>query len=196
MLIGVRSWLPVGALALVTLAGALLCRRMSKIDGFSNREALVLAVITAAIIALTSSYLGPFALMPTCAATIAIVFATATRRRERIPLAAILTAGSVLPYLAEISGLIQPAYAFEPGRIVIFARAIELPRWPTMAAMLYSTISFTVLPTVFVGRMRDALNSAEERNHLQAWYLRQLFPAAAEAPSSAAAPSKEKERSS
>ncbi len=196
MLIGVRSWLAVGALALVTLAGGLLCRRMAKVDGFSNREALGLAVITAAIIALTSSYLGPFALMPTCAATIAIVFATATRRRERLPLAAILTAGSVLPYLAEISGLIQPAYAFEPGRIVVFARAVELPQWPTMAAMLYSTISFTVLPTVFVGRMRDALNSAEERNHLQAWYLRQLFPAAAAAPSAAGGPLQEKERSS
>jgi serine/threonine protein kinase len=196
MIIGVRSWLLVGALSLVTLVGALLCRRMAELGSFSQRDGVILAVVTAMIIALTSSYLGPFALMPTCAATIAIVFATATRRKERVLVAAILTAGGVLPYLAEIAGLVQRAYAFEPGRIVLFARAVELPEGATMAAMLYSTISFTVLPTVFVGRMRDALSLAEERNLLQAWYLRQLFPAAVDGPTSAGGPRPEKERSS
>ncbi|MFO0758504.1 MAG: serine/threonine-protein kinase [Byssovorax sp.] len=196
ILIGVKSWLPVIGLSLFTLAGALLCRRMARRPSHHKGDGVLLAVLMALVIALTSSYLGPFALMPTCAATIAILFANSSRREDRPLLGGIVTAGALLPFLLEMTHLVPRAYAFEPGRVVIMARAIELPALPTMAAMIYSTLSFTVLATVFVGRMRDTITSAEERHLLQAWYLRQLFPAAAFASHAAGSLPRDKERSS
>ena len=43
--------------------------------------------------------------------------------------------------------------------------------------MAYSTLTFTVFAGVLMGRMRDSLRSLEQRHFLQAWYLRELFPA-------------------
>jgi hypothetical protein len=147
---------------------------------FGAREIGVVAVLMGLIVALTSAYLGPFTLTPTCAATASLILAKTASRRERPLFAVLLSLGVLAPFVAEIAGLGQRAYAFEPDRIIVFARAISLPSWPTMAFMIYSTLSFTVLPVLFVGAMRDALSRSEQRHVLQSWYLRQLFPAAAE----------------
>jgi serine/threonine protein kinase len=180
ILIGVKSWPVVGATAATTIAAVLLTRRMHRRGHFGAREIGVAAVLMAAIVALTSSYLGPFALTPTCAATASLIFAKTVTRRERPLFAVLLSLGALAPFIAELTGVTPRAYAFEPDRIIIFARAIALPSWPTMAFMIYSTLSFTVLPVLFVGAMRDALSRSEQRHVLQAWYLRQLFPATAE----------------
>ncbi len=59
------------------------------------------------------------------------------------------------------------------------ARAVALPHWPTMGAMAYSTVTCTLIVVTLIGRMRDTLSRLEQRQFLQAWYLRQLFPASA-----------------
>jgi eukaryotic-like serine/threonine-protein kinase len=176
--IGVESWLAVGGLALATALAAAVAYRMSRFPRVDLRWSAVLATLVAAVVALTSCYLGPFTLVPTCAATASLLFATSATRRERRIFAAILAAGAMLPFLVEILGLVPRAYDFEPGRIIVFARAVRLPEAATMATMMYSTLTFTVFAMMLMGRMRDALSASERRQFLQAWYLRQLFPAA------------------
>ena len=51
------------------------------------------------------------------------------------------------------------------------------PQGATTAAMAYSTLTFTAFAGVLMGRQHDALRRLEKRNFLQAWYLRELFPA-------------------
>ena len=181
MLVGVKSWLAVGGAAAATLAAILVARRMHRKGRFGAREVGVAAVVTAMVVAFTSTYLGPFTLAPTCAATASLIFAKIATRRERPIFIGVLSLGVLAPFAAELAGLGPRAYAFEPDRIIVFARAMALPSWPTMAFMAYSTLTFTILPAAFIGALGDALSRSEQRHVLQSWYLRRLFPAAAEA---------------
>ena len=177
--IGVRSWPPVLVLAGITAVGAGFVYWMSKQPSYGIVLTSIMGVFIAAIVAMTSCYLGPFAVVPTCAATASILFTTHATRRERWFLSGIVSAGAMAPYVAEVTGLFPRAYAFEADRIIVFARAIELPEGATTAAMAYSTLSFIIFAAVLLGRIRDALQESEQRHFLQAWYLRELFPARA-----------------
>ncbi len=178
-LIGVRSWPPVLALAGITAAAAAFLYWMSKQPSYGLRHTCTIGVFLAGIVAMTSCYLGPFAVVPTCAATASITFTTHATRLERWLLSGITSAGAMVAFLVEDTGLFPRAYAFEADRIIVFARAIELPEGATTAAMAYSTLSFIMFAAVLLGRIRDALQESEQRHFLQAWYLRELFPARA-----------------
>jgi serine/threonine-protein kinase len=174
VLIGVRSWALVATTAALTLAGALFARHLTQRPRVATWEALLLASIAAVVIALTSGYLGPFAVSPTAAVTAAVILGMSTSRRERW-IGVVFVAGALLPFVTECVGWGAPAYAFEPDRIIVFARAVALPRWPTIGTMAYSTVACILIPMILIGRMRDAALASERREFLQAWYLRQLF---------------------
>ncbi len=178
MLIGVKSWLALGATALATLFAAVAAHWASKQARHGTSQIVLLAALVAAMLTLQSCYMGPFTLVPTCAATCSMFFGLAAVKRERWLVAGILSLGALVPFVAEALHLGPPAYAFEADRLIVFARAIELPRGPTLAAMAYSTVAYTVLSMVLVGSVRDALSEAEQSRFLQAWHLRQLFPGA------------------
>jgi len=176
LLIGVRSWPAVLATAGVTAAAAAFAYRLSKQPSYGIVGSSVLAALLAGVVAMTSCYMGPFLVVPTCAATASILFAMYSTPRERWVLTSIVSVGALAPFVAEITGLLPRAYAFERDRVIVLARAVALPEGATHAAMIYSTLSFIVLAAVLMGRVRDALQSFEERRFLQAWYLRELFP--------------------
>ena len=176
LLIGVRSWPAVLATAGVTAAAAAFAYRLSKQPSYGIVGSSVLAALLGGVVAMTSCYMGPFLVVPTCAATASILFAMYSTPRERWVLTSIVSAGALAPFVAEITGLLPRAYAFERDRVIVVARAVALPEGATHAAMIYSTLSFIVLAAVLMGRVRDALQSLEERRFLQAWYLRELFP--------------------
>ena len=179
VLIGVRSWPPVLALAGITAAAAAFLYWMSKQPSYGLRHTCTIGVFLAGIVAMTSCYLGPFAVVPTCAATASITFTTHATRLERWLLSGITSAGAMVAFLVEYTGWLPRAYAFEADRLIVFARAIELPEGATMGVMAYSTLSFIMFAAVLLGRIRDALQESEQRHFLQAWYLRELFPARA-----------------
>jgi len=178
ILIGVKSWLALGATALATLLAAIASHWASQQRRHGTGQVLLLSALVAAMLTLQSCYMGPFTLVPTCAATCSMFFGLAAMKRERWLVAGTLSVGALLPFVAEALHLGPPAYAFEADRLIVFARAIELPRGPTLAAMAYSTVAYTVLSMILVGSVRDALSDAEQSRFLQAWHLRQLFPAA------------------
>jgi serine/threonine-protein kinase len=179
---GVESWPMVIAPAALTVLAILFARHVLSLGRVTTGAALAMGGAAAFIMALVSCYMGPFALVPTGAVTSAMVFAMSASRRERPIGQAVFVLGALVPFLVEIAGIFPRAYSFDPGRIVVHARAIGLPQWPTMALMAASTIGWIIVSSVLVGRMRDALGAAEQRQFLQAWYLRQLFPDASERP--------------
>ena len=176
LLIGVRSWPAVLTTGGLTLLAVLFTFRMSKLPRYGLGHTATLAVMLATVVAMTSCYMGPFAVVATCSATTSILFAMHMTRQERPVITTIITLGALAPFAAEVLGIFPRAYAFEADRIIVFARAIALPEGATTAAMAYSTLSFTVFAGLLMGRMRDTLQSHEQRHFLQAWYLRELFP--------------------
>ncbi len=175
--IGVRDWLAVSATAVVTALASLFSFRMSKMPSVSSASVYVLTAAIACVVALTSCYMGPFTVVPTCAASSSIILAMNVSRRERWVSTAIISLGALAPYAVERLGWFAPAYKFELDRVIVFARGVNLPEVATNAAMLYSTLSFVLLAAILMGRVRDALQVHESRQFLQAWYLRELFPA-------------------
>ncbi|MEZ4311118.1 MAG: serine/threonine-protein kinase [Polyangiaceae bacterium] len=182
LLIGVLSWPAVLTTAGLTFAAAAFAYWMSRQPSYGTAATAILAVLVAGSVAMTSCYMGPFTVVPTCAATAGMLFTTHTRGRERLLMMTIVLLGALAPFIAEIFGLFPRAYEFHTDRVVLFARAVALPEAATTAAMLYSTLSFTVLGMFIMGRMRDAIADLEERRFVQAWYLRELFPAGRSAP--------------
>jgi len=177
LIIGVRNWPAVLATAGLTTAGALFAYKLSRQPRYGFGSTLTLAALLGSVVAMTSCYMGPFAVVPTCSATASMIFALHSTRRERSFLTAVIALGAAAPFVAEVFGLFPRAYAFEADRVIVFARAIALPEGATTAAMAYSTLTFTVFAGVLMGRMRDSLRALEQRHFLQAWYLRELFPA-------------------
>jgi serine/threonine-protein kinase len=176
---GVRSWSVIGALAGLTVVAILTARGLLRQRAYTTRQVVLLSSLTAAVIALTSALFGPFVLVPGAACAAAIMFVIHCSRAERPWLIGVWTVAVALPFGVELLGVVPPAYSFRPGEVVLHARAIDLPEGPILAALAYTSVSFLLLACVFVGRLCDRQRAAERRLFVQAWHLRQLFPAEA-----------------
>ena len=165
-------------LTALTLLTAAYANHLLRRPVHSGRPAILLSLATGAIVALSSGWLGPFVVVPQAACATALMVVIHSARPERPWLIAVWTATVLLPFAAELLGLLPPAYSFRPGELVLHARGLELPPGPTLAALAYTSVAFLVLISVFVGRLRDQQRSAERRLFVQAWHLRQLFPPA------------------
>jgi len=112
----------------------------------------------------------------TCA--IAILFASRCKREERLRLMLIWGLAVLAPFGVELLHLSPPAYTFKAGEIILHARALDLPESLTLTALAYTSLTFMVLPMILVGKLRDRQRDGDRRLFVQAWHLRQLFPAA------------------
>ncbi|MDI1429605.1 protein kinase domain-containing protein [Polyangium sorediatum] len=146
--------------------------------GATSRQLIVLATGVAATCGALSCWLGPFVLTPTAAATTTIWFTLHAERRERWLVGLLGGLAIVVPFLLELVGWIPRSFSLEAGRFVLHARGVHLAHPHTTLALLYSSVTFTVLQPVLLGGLRDALSAAERKLFLQAWHLRQLAPTA------------------
>jgi serine/threonine-protein kinase len=176
MAIGVHSKLAVGATAVVDILAAAFAFYQSRRPHFGALGPITMAVLVAATVALSSCYLGPFALVPTAAVSSMMLYSLYTTPYERRIGAAVFVGFTMLPFGVEFTGIFGRSYIFESDRLIILARAVALPETATLLAMLYSTVSFVVLSVWIVGRMRDALAASEQQKLVQSWLLRRLFP--------------------
>lgn len=174
LFMGVRNWIafavPTGVVVLILLhvAGIFLRRSLDA------RDRRILAVLTFLAIASFSVWLGPFILVPLATSSGALVFSIQSDPKERWFYLVVSTLASLLPYVAEFSGLFPPAYAFRDGTLVLFPRAVELsPTW-TLLGLIYLSASFTFVPAYYLGRVRDSLASAERKLFLHAWHFEQI----------------------
>ncbi len=173
-LVGMRSGLAVTLTALLTAFCAAYARYMVSRNATGRAQGFVLGLASFTCVASLACWLGPFVLVPPAAAINTIVFAMHVRPRDRwMPLAFGMLAVT-LPFAAEWLHLFPPAYAFEGGHLVLFPRAMNLPPAATLVGLFWTSLAFTVLPAVFLGRIRDALSTAERRIFMQAWHLKRL----------------------
>lgn len=178
--IGVQSKMAITAAATVDLLAAAYAFYQWRRPPVQSSGVITLAVLISATIALTSCYLGPFAIVPTAAVSSMLLYSMHTTRHERRWGTAVFVLFTLLPFIVEFTGILGHSYLFESDRLIILARAVALPQTATMLAMLYSTLSFVILASLIVGRMRDTLSKNEQQRMVQAWLLRRLFPNAME----------------
>lgn len=173
--LGIRSWVGIGALAGSCVACGFFSLYVSK-GRTTPTHTYILALLTAILVSLVSMLVGPFVLVPALAAAFGMYFvAHVTRAERRVVLAAIVL-GAVAPFGIEAMGWFAPAYAFEPGRIVLFSRVIDFPKLPSLVSFIYTNVTFVGLPMIFAGWMHDELMSVQRRIAFQAWQLKQVFP--------------------
>ncbi len=173
--LGIRSWLGIAVLTISCGACALVSFIASK-RGATPMHAYVISSLTAVFLVSVSTLVGPFVLVPALGAAFAMYFVAHVTRAERRFVLVAVTLGAVLPYVMEALGWFPPAYSFETGRIVLYARVIEFPKIPALASFVYTSITFVAVPAMLAGWMHDELMSVQRRIAFQAWQLRKVFP--------------------
>lgn len=180
--VGVLDWTVPRVLTVLVLLCAATSALVARGGQRSRAPAVVLSVMSGLAVAGSSCWLGPFVLVPAVAAGSAVFFVIHSTRRERPWLVGVWSAATLAPFLVELSGRLPPAYSFVGGDLVLHARSLRLPEGPTIAGLAYMSVTFLILLCIFVGRLRDRQQTAERSLFIQAWHLRQLFPADPDAP--------------
>jgi len=144
----------------------------------TTARTMLLAALASVTVLAATSYLGPFVMPPLCGVTVAVVCALYANPNERRAVTARLALTILGAFGVELLGLVEPAWRFHDGQITLFPRAVHLPERPTVLGLVYMSVSVVVAPAVLVGRMRDAAARLEQRQFLQAWQIRRLFPGA------------------
>lgn len=173
---GVRDWRWFGV-SLASTLGALGWALYRRAAGTTRRiDGIILAILVSGILAGVASYLGPFVIVPTCAATAAMFFFMHADKDERMPLLAILVAGCLLPFALEHFGVFGPRVEFSGDGLHVPPRLMGTPEIVSWGGLMWVSASFTVFAALLVGRLRDRLDAAEEKLRVSAWHLRKLFP--------------------
>jgi eukaryotic-like serine/threonine-protein kinase len=176
---GVRDWgflAALGVLQLVLCGQALLASRSERLEKPMLYSAVVLNAI---FLMMMSRFFGPFIVLPVVAAASAIAFVFhghVLRPAFAIASSALIIA---VPVALEGLGLIQGSYLFTDGGMVLAPNLVSLPETATRVTLLILTTGSVVATALFVLSVRKAQLAAEERLHLQSWYLRHLVPESA-----------------
>jgi eukaryotic-like serine/threonine-protein kinase len=122
--------------------------------------------------AATSTMYGPLVLVPTLLATFTIVLQAHPSRTMRL---ATWTMGCIALTIVSLVELAQPASYFSVnGAIEIVPRMHELPRTQSIILLLGASLAMTIVPCLFIGRIRAALNVAQRQILVQAWQFRRF----------------------
>ncbi len=147
-----------------------------------DSSAWMLLGLSTTAIALATTYLGPFVLVPGWACQNTLVFAMYGRGARRWSIVGIGTLAIVVPVLLELLGLVPPSFLFEQGRLVILPRMIDIPPVPTLLLLLVGNIAMVLVPSLIVGRLRDQALDTKQALVAHLARLRQLVPDEAKNP--------------
>jgi len=176
--LGVRDWSVILAMCglngIVIGYASLLLRWRTR----ATKHMLTFAGLLALLLAMSSCWLGPFVLVPVATCGISLLFGIRCTREQRPWVVLVWALGALAPFAIELLHVFPPAYTFQGGEIILHPRALELPEGLTLAALAYTAVSFMVLPMLFIGKLRDKQHEGDRKLFVQAWHLRQLFPAA------------------
>lgn len=180
VLFGVTDWRRAAFLLMglgSAAAGAYFIGRARYVD---ERAQLALVTLTMLTLALFSFVFGALVLVPSLAATTAMLFSLSVPPALRRFLVATSVAAVAVPFLLEQLGVDATYYTFlDDGALVIRSPMVRFDSVLTLAFLFVSSLATIVTPAVLAGRLQDALVRAEERVVLQAHYLSQLVPKAA-----------------
>ena len=175
VLMGVRDWRLFAPGALLLGASAALLQWMIMREDTSRRSYRTLIVISFGLMASLSVWLGPFVLVPVAACCLAMIYAAQLGPEDRRFMTAAALLITAIPFVLELLQVLPPGVEFRDGAIVLFARALDIhPAW-TVPALIYSSLSFVVAATYYIGQLRDSLARAERTLFTQAWHFQQLI---------------------
>jgi tRNA A-37 threonylcarbamoyl transferase component Bud32 len=125
-----------------------------------------------------SMFFGPLFFVPGIAISAATSYLVAIRANRRAR--AIIMFGSLaavlVPTILQLTGMVDPRYAFDAHGMTVLPGLIDLPERATWAFLLFSNCLTVVVANLLVGRAVSALLRAERRLFTQAWRLRQFLP--------------------
>ncbi len=132
-------------------------------------------VATAAAASVTCVVCGPYVLVPTLAVINVIVWLLVSGKRWR---AFIITLGAltILVPAALDWAHVARFYNFRDGRVTILQGMLDFHPVATHALLLAASLGLVAVAAVLITRLRDTLDDAERRLHVQAWQLQQLLP--------------------
>jgi serine/threonine-protein kinase len=132
-------------------------------------------------IASTCTLMGWAIVVPGLAAVHTVGFMLYGEKRHQ-PAALVLGVLSVMvPFALQEAGWLQSPYVFEGDRMVVLPRMTGLPPVRTQIYLVLASLAAIVAPTLVISRLRDTLETAEERAFMHAWSLQNLVPARARA---------------
>jgi eukaryotic-like serine/threonine-protein kinase len=131
---------------------------------------------------------GPFILVPGLAATNTLFQAMHADRATRRVMLTLGLLTVVVPLLLELFRVTTRSYDIAADGIIVHPRMASFSTWPTSLVLFFSSVLVVLTPTLLVGRLRDALVSAERRLFLHSWHLKQLVPEEAQRPGSGGPP--------
>ncbi|MCA9627258.1 MAG: protein kinase [Myxococcales bacterium] len=134
---------------------------------------LAMASITVAV---ASSMLGPFVIVPTLAMANAIVYVSAVEQKGRLWILLASCLAVALPAVAGWLGWVPRMYAFVDGTMQIRPWMMRLPEVPTTTFLFITNIALVASGALFAARLRDELLDTQRRLQLQAWQLEQVVP--------------------
>jgi hypothetical protein len=71
--------------------------------------------------------------------------------------------------------LVHPASLIQIGdALAVMPRMHDLPRTPSIMLLMCANLAMTIVPSLFIGRIRKALTEAQQQILVQAWQFRRF----------------------
>jgi eukaryotic-like serine/threonine-protein kinase len=127
-------------------------------------------------IASSCTLLGWAIVVPGLAAVHTVGFILSGEKKLQPAALALGALAVIVPFVLQESNLLPSAYVFDHDRMIVLPLMTGLPPVRTQIYLLLTSLAAIVVPTVVVSRLRDTLETAEERAFMQAWTLQHLVP--------------------
>jgi serine/threonine-protein kinase len=122
--------------------------------------------------AASTTMFGPLMMVPTLLATFTIVIQAHPRRFIR---GATWALGCIALTAVSIVELVAPHSYVQAGEgLLILPSLHALPRNASIILLLTTSLGMTIVPCLFIGRIRQALNEAQRQILVQAWQFRRF----------------------
>jgi serine/threonine-protein kinase len=82
----------------------------------------------------------------------------------------------IVPFVLQEAGWLPRAYVFEGDRMTVLPHMTGLPPMRSQIYLLLASLAAIIAPTIVISRLRDTLETAEEKAFMHAWTLQNLVP--------------------
>jgi hypothetical protein len=157
------------------LAGALFygSYRMNRM----GRSMHILIPVVSVCVAFASVLVGPFFFVPALATINAAVFCAVAPHINRAYIISLQCLSVLVPAALEWFGIGPATHEFlADGSMRITSVGVMLPRIPTMALFISSSIFTIVAGGLFLAGFSDAMRAADAKRLTQRWQIEQLLP--------------------
>ena len=175
---GVRDAGFVAAFVIVALASATQIFLLTRRTRITSRGIYANACLNAVLIGLICRMVGPFIIAPTLAATTLMGYAAHPRFGRIGIIATILGLGVAVPWLLELTHVIDPTYRFENGTIQLSSTIISFSEVPVQLAFALLLVVLMAVVALLSRMLARRQHEASRSVEMQAWHLRQILPVA------------------